>query len=471
MGLFKPRTVTRPDGQVMTYAGARELERLELERQRQVAQLERQRLEQDVRARQLEVDQAVDTWTRSSTGDEDAPASTWDRITDPRFLIVAVIVAFCGFWEVTGQQMFFDAMKSWPADFEYAKTLAPFLVPVISLGFGLYAMVNAARGLPHQKQTAVMWISAVTATVMNTWHAHDLLKDWGFPLFVGAASIVSPLAFHWFVTQTKDEAGGKTAAQVAIAVANRLHHPWLSKHANELWAASLGTVSPAEAWLRVYLKAKGHLPGQDLEVAAPAQPVAAPQPQPAAVDEHQGDEQPAATQDAPTSATTTATTTATEDATEDATTDAAAGLVDELAAYLAKVADTATATGGSTATTTATATVDEQETPSSAAVAAPQPQPQPRPQPTSDERNRNRNRFGRRTATKDAQPAKPGELVERYVREQLAAGTPRGDLNATHAAAAAGCTRQAATKAITKALAKIDAEAGATATDTATDTQ
>lgn len=257
---------TRSGQPRMSWLARRRAEKIKLGKQQELARL-------DIQRKQLEVTKELDAYEQQKAVAEAAAVEQVDadgqakqraetRIFRARFCVVAMIIAFCGFWEITGQQMFFAAMKNWPADFEYARDLAPFLVPSISWGFGLYAMFNAKRGLPHQKLTTVMWASAILATVMNTWHAFALLKDWGFPVFLGGASIVGPLAFHWYVTQASDESSGKSAVEIAMAVANRIHHPFLSKRANEMWAASLGTVSHTEAWLRVYHQAKGHLPGK-----------------------------------------------------------------------------------------------------------------------------------------------------------------------------------------------------------------
>lgn len=280
IALFRQRTINK-NGTEMTRAGAREQERLELADLAERKRIEREKQERMALAqttvrevdaerlrRELEAEKAADAELNAVAIEAnlkvDAEKRELRKLDRKRRLNVIVVSVLCGFWELTGQQMFFAGQQRiWPAGYGYAIVLAPLVVPTLSWGFGFFAYLNAKKGLPYQKQLMVMWLFACGALAMNAFQLTMLLNEWFWPTLVGLTSVAGPYIFHSYVGDVGNEANGVSPADVARILKNWALHPIVSFRASDAYSSSMGALTYAQSYLREYFRAKGHLPGQD----------------------------------------------------------------------------------------------------------------------------------------------------------------------------------------------------------------
>lgn len=113
--------------------------------------------------------------------------------------------------------------------------------------FGVYAAYCSARGLPAAKQITRMWVLSLIAAIINFFHGWALAEDVMSGLVLGGVSILSPLAWHSYVTLSREQRAGLNLAELREIALQRLMHPIIYTR-----AASLRTLNPewgaARAW-------------------------------------------------------------------------------------------------------------------------------------------------------------------------------------------------------------------------------
>lgn len=163
---------------------------------------------------------------------------------------------------LAGQVMFYSTLP-WPPLFVWLIIPMAALVESGSWTYGIHARWLADQDLPYGKQIRRMWLLALLAAGMNTYHGAT-----AFPghlemgVILGGGSILSPMAWHGYVYLTKSKGQGRTGVQIRAAAGRRINHPVLTRRAWDLRSSLGGRITPEVAFLMVYRERFGYLPGQ-----------------------------------------------------------------------------------------------------------------------------------------------------------------------------------------------------------------
>lgn len=267
-----PVMIAGPDGRMMPKKAADHAWKIHNRKQEQLGQIQVRERKHNAEARAADTDRDQAQKDRAvKTG---RIAARWKKIggvlqafgdrlrNDLPLAFTLVTVAVSLTVTLSAQWMFYNTLP-WPAAFKWLVVPLALLVESGSWTYGIHAQFLAAKGRPYGAQTRRMWLLALLATGMNSYHGATAFEGhWEMGLILGGGSLLGPAVWHGYVYLTKQRKTVRSAVQIRAAIGRRLHHPILTWRAHALWSESGGRISPEKAFMIVWLRWKGHLPWQ-----------------------------------------------------------------------------------------------------------------------------------------------------------------------------------------------------------------
>ena len=359
--------------------------------------------------------------------------------------VAGITAGFCLFVTAVGQVMFYTSLP-WSGIYTVVAYVLFMGIECPAWYFAYNARDLADRGKDYGWSARRVWVFAVAAAAINSYHGAQFFGRWDMGLILGVPSLIGPYVWHKHVHRLEMLAVGRSREAVKAALRRRLRNPILSSRAATMWAQTGCRISREKAFLLVYFERHHRFPGELSEEAQAALRQRAEQrsgPVLDAADQHATDSGIPCL----------------PGAADDALGDAAVGGVSatvnmELEAYLRRITSDADSSGGSALSGHAV----NGHSPSSNGVSAPNgsaatvgavltsvsAEVPRRPQsPTQRPTRRNVGR-GQRRRQQGIQRGDTRAAIEQYVRAAVDAGTALDDITGPMAAAAVGCKESTA---------------------------